>query len=79
MGCDPLEVVDFVQKSFDWIVLHGKLGGFLVKSSLKAVHGNELPISSLNMFSLPKTNIAPENGWLEYCFPFEKPYFQVLC
>ena len=21
-------------------------------------------------YTLPKTNIAPENGWLEYCFPF---------
>ena len=26
--------------------------------------------------TFPKTNIAPENGWLEYNFPFGKPYFQ---
>ena len=29
--------------------------------------------------TLPETNIAPENGWLEDYFPFEKAYFQVLC
>ena len=30
-------------------------------------------------FTLPKTNIAPENGWLEDYFPFGKANFQVLC
>ncbi len=29
-------------------------------------------------YTLPETNIAPENGWLEYQFPFGKAYFQVL-
>ncbi len=29
--------------------------------------------------TLPKTNIAPENGWLEYYFPFGMAYFQGLC
>ncbi len=29
--------------------------------------------------TLPKTNIAPENGWLEYYFPIGEAYFQVLC
>ncbi len=29
--------------------------------------------------TLPKFNIAPENGWLEYYFPIGKAYFQVLC
>ena len=29
--------------------------------------------------TLPKTNIAPENGWLEYYLPFGMAYFQVLC
>ena len=29
--------------------------------------------------TLPETNIAPENGWLEYYFPFGKAYFQALC
>ena len=25
----------------------------------------------------PETNIAPENGWLEYCFPFgARPIFR---
>ena len=27
--------------------------------------------------TLPKTNIASENGWLEDEFPFRKAYFQV--
>ena len=26
--------------------------------------------------TLPKTNIAPENGWLEDYFPFGMAYFQ---
>ena len=30
-------------------------------------------------YTLPKTNIAPENCWLEDEFPFEKASFQVLC
>ena len=30
------------------------------------------------MSTLPKTNIAPENGWLEYTFRFGKVYFQAL-
>ncbi len=33
----------------------------------------------VNCFTLPETNIAPENGWLEYYFPIGKAYFQVLC
>ena len=32
---------------------------------------------SFTSFTLPETNIAPENGWLEY-FPFGMAYFQVL-
>ena len=28
--------------------------------------------------SFPETNIAPENGWLEYKFPFGMAYFQGL-
>ena len=28
--------------------------------------------------TLPETNIAPENGWLEYSFPFGMAHFQVL-
>ena len=26
--------------------------------------------------TLPKTNIAPTNGWLEYYFPIGEAYFQ---
>lgn len=29
--------------------------------------------------TLPKTNIGPENWWLEDNFPFGKPHLQVLC
>ena len=36
------------------------------------IHPSKLP------FTLPETNIAPENGWLEDYFPFGKPSFQVL-
>ena len=28
--------------------------------------------------TLPETNIAPENGWLEYYFPIGEVYFQGL-
>ena len=28
--------------------------------------------------TLPETNIAPKNGWLEYYFPIGKAYFQGL-
>ena len=28
--------------------------------------------------TLPQTNIAPKNGWLEYYFPIGEAYFQVL-
>ena len=31
------------------------------------------------VYTLPETNIAPENGWLEDEFPFGMAYFQVLC
>ena len=31
------------------------------------------------MVTLPETNIAPENGSLEYSFPFGMAYFQGLC
>ena len=30
-------------------------------------------------YTLPETNIAPKNGWLEYYFPIGKAYFQGLC
>ena len=29
--------------------------------------------------TLPETNIAPKNVWLEYYFPIGKAYFQGLC
>ena len=34
---------------------------------------------SFQTTTLPETNIAPENGWLEYYFPIGEAYFQGLC
>ena len=31
------------------------------------------------LVTLPETNIAPENGWLEYYFPIGEASFQGLC
>ena len=31
------------------------------------------------IYTLPETNIAPENGWLDNYFPIGMAYFQVLC
>ena len=33
----------------------------------------------LLVLTLPETNIAPKNGWLECYFPIGKAYFQGLC
>ena len=38
-----------------------------------------IPPMEEEKFTLPETNIAPENGWLEYYFPIGEAYFQVLC
>ena len=32
-----------------------------------------------DLYTLPETNIAPENGWLEDVFPIGKAYFHGLC
>ncbi len=37
------------------------------------------PMINKESDTLPKTNIAPENGWLEYYLPIGKAYFQGLC
>ena len=34
-------------------------------------------VKNFNMHTLPKTNIAPENGCLEYYLPIGEAYFQV--
>ena len=41
--------------------------------------GSILYVNHTAYNTLPKTNIAPENGWLEYYFSLGEPYFQVLC
>ena len=35
------------------------------------------PLGGIFCFAFPETNIAPENGWLEYKIPFGKVTFQV--
>ena len=37
---------------------------------------NNIKYNDIN--TLPKTNIAPTNGWLEYYFPIGEAYFQGL-
>ena len=38
-----------------------------------------LPHIKLTRYTLPETNISPENGWLEDYVPFGKAYFQGPC
>ena len=38
--------------------------------------GGIMIIERLIIITLPETNIAPKNGWLEYYFPIGKAYFQ---
>ena len=50
----------------------------------KSMMGKALDIilrfeTMIRRFTLPETNIAPENAWLEYYFPFGMAYFQVPC
>ena len=33
-------------------------------------------LKSVKSGTLPETNIAPKNGWLEYYFPIGEVYFQ---
>ncbi len=37
-----------------------------------------IPFIQNKTSTLPKTNIAPTNGWLEYYFPIGEAYFQGL-
>ena len=50
----------------------------------KNLQGEDSPVKiskglKIHPDTLPETNIAPQNGWLEYYFPFGMAYFQVLC
>ena len=51
-------------------ILTCRRGGFRVDDEY--LKGGPLPVT------LPKTNIAPTNGWLEYYFPIGEAYFQGL-
>ena len=52
-----------------------QLGGTMDHEWMLIVNRDPL----LKMYTLPETNIAPKNGWLEDEFPFGKPYLQGLC
>ena len=54
-----------------------KAGEMVVGAGAPRVQSIHLPWKSKT--TLPETNIAPENGWLEYWFPFGMAYFQGLC
>ena len=46
---------------------------------LHEIRGVKNSVGSQNfMVTLPETNIAPTNGWLEYYFPIGEAYFQGL-
>ena len=48
--------------------------GPVAQGPKKMIHQNK---TSKNAgITLPETNLAPENGWLEYQFPFGMAYFQ---
>ena len=46
--------------------------------SCDTVDGSEIP-NTQPPVTLPETNIAPKNGWLEYHFPIGEAYFQGPC
>ena len=51
----------------------GMIGSSEILSSAHGLRSG--PLFHMNN-TLPKTNIAPENGWLEYYFPLGMAYFQ---
>ena len=58
------------------LVISGCTSGFWILSI--QTKGGHIFLNRI-VFSLPETNIAPENGWLEDYFPFGMAHFQVLC
>ena len=68
---------------FHLLHLTGTSNGIL-PTNLSWAHKNQLQLDfdlqkSLKNITLPETNIAPKNGWLEYYFPIGEAYFQGLC
>ncbi len=45
---------------------------------IKMAYKLEYVEAHVQSITLPKTNIAPTNGWLEYYFPIGEAYFQGL-
>ncbi len=45
---------------------------------LQKIHLSQKGYKKIWNSTLPQTNIAPENGWLEYYFPIGEAYFQGL-
>ena len=65
-----------------WLVLNMKLmAGWIsqkkIQEAIKFWKTTSFFWRGTNINSLPETNIAPENGWLEYYFPIGMAYFQV--
>ena len=50
----------------------------LLNFSLRFIFLILIRLASFPIATLPKTNIAPTNGWLEYYFPIGEAYFQGL-
>ncbi len=59
--------------------VHKQLEVGVVEVDLGRNNLNEIPKKAKGRSTLPKTNVAPENGWLEDVFPIGKTYFQGLC
>ena len=57
----------------------GPLPSMALKHGLKKGRENMGVILTANhLYTLPETNIAPKNGWLEYYFPFRMAYFHLF-
>ncbi len=50
-----------------------------IQKKQKTITYPSAPNTFSGLDTLPETNIAPKNGWLEYYFPIGMAYFQVLC
>ena len=64
----------------DWVRGCRKFWGVKNGTSVLYIHLGPVKLHRKNtQTTLPETNIAPENGWLEDVFPIETVPFQVLC
>ena len=67
------------RKFLCWIRQDGQpVGAMRVKDIHTHLQNFDHRIPGPRKTTLPETNIAPENGWLEYYFPIGEAYFQGL-